>query len=100
MPMPARLNHSAWFIALGLALALFAIALPVRQAQLAALSPASVPGGWSRAGWQAALNEVGLGPEFFASYQLAFEIVLAGTLAVAATVVVRQRGADPIGLLT
>jgi serine/threonine-protein kinase len=58
-----------------------------------------VPGGWSREGWQAALVDLGLVAEVYASFELALEIVVAGALAAAATVVVRREGAEPMGLL-
>ena len=97
--MTTRLNLIVWFLALGLALALFVAAVPAREAQLAALEPGGVPAGWTRPGWQAGLERLGLSPGLAASYQLAFEIVLAGAFAVAATLIARRRGSHPLGLL-
>ncbi len=96
--MSARLNRTAWFLALGLSSLLFAGAVPLRHAQLAALAPAAVPLGWTSAGWQAALADLGLVPAFYASYVLTFEIVLAVTLAIAATLTAR-RGTERTSLL-
>src|SRR5687768_13956677 len=80
----------SFFFALGLAAVLFIGAVPLRLGQLAALAPEAVPLGWSRAGWLAALNGLGLNGTFYAPYQAALEIILAAGMALAATVIAQR----------
>lgn len=96
--MPARLTRLAWFLTLALTAWLFVGALPWRLGRLAALSPEGVPVGWTTGAWGSVLSQHGLSTDFYASYQVAFEILLAGGFALAAMLVAR-RGPERVTLL-